>query len=1028
MSGGHLGNLGLNLHPILDARSSKGMKDAINNHRGGNVGASQGLEELLGHQDWLGRLASQLVRGGTEAQDLVQETLLVGSSTPPPAGVELRAWLGGVARNIARSRGRAGARRTAREQEVARDVRGPSALTEVTTIERQRDLLDALMELPEAQRRVVMARYYEGWPPRRIASEFGLPVATVKSQILRGLATLRARLDATYGDRKSWVLAFLPLARSTGARAGGVLAGKGLAAAALVLGGVSAWGFSHLAASQGDPGAMLPRAVESVALTGAAAPVAVLEPTASPAGGAGPRTSASMGASQIAVRAVVASTGADAPVLGGYSVELAREMAERKASGHPLESFEDLASAGDPFVTGPEGGVFAEGEFPLVIHVVSGELSGYAMATGEEGTLGEVVVSLERAEPLVIRLVDAQGEPLEGTFPVAFDARLPSEEYIPLSPDGHLSASGSIDWVTQGRNVVGGERSVRFLDHMRDPAHPVFPARAAQLRAFHVNVPGLLEFYPELAAFRNEVRMPVPQGAAIVELVAPDMGSVEVHVTASSLAAEVEGTATLRWLDAPALLPDRKFEVPLVAGRARWPLVVAGAHPFSIELNAKSRGQVWSVQGVGPESAGDAVTLESELSANPAVLVRVVGPAGEPLVPYHAWLRHGVPSPYYWDHCVTATNTAGGELVFPLEGGEVLEPPYVLEVHRNGPTGSLWASADLALTAEEARLGKDLGVIELVWIQPITVQGRVVDTAGEPVPQAVVSLTRNGGMGSLKQVDADGHFELSNGFGDEETLRVHVMAAGMNLNLHDRGAPPQLEQTVAPHEWMEPLVLVVEAGPSVEPEPPVEMRRIEVRWPHWQDPVTGKLRQSLDCTVLDGEGLRVGTRTDNEVLLPMGPVDPSWTLWVSSQWCRPQSYVVSELGEVLELVLPTGITTSFMADGELPMDSTATYERVSGGLEGGVPGGVGYWNERALLPRAIHDGDHLDVPFPQGGRYELVIFRRKRRGDGNAGDNLNAVTLRTGRFIDVFDPDGTLPQGMTPEMARERNGSLTLEF
>ena len=839
------------------------MKDANQEKRAGDAVAGHAVEDLLQHQDWLGRLASRLVHGSSEAQDLVQETLLVGSSTTPPADVNLRAWLGGVARNLARARGRKGARRTEREANVARDDRVPSVLTEVTTIERQRDLLDALMELPETQRRVVMARYYEGWPPRRMASEFSLPLATVKSQLQRGLAGLRTRLDATYGDRKSWTVALLPLARSSGLRAGGLVAGKGFMAAAagvLVLGGVGAWALSAPAAVQAVSGPMVAPPIEAVAMEDGPAHVGVelLEAVSSPASDHGPRTSPTEGAPkrgpQVVVRAVVAATGVEVPVLDGFSIE-GMEMVEMYgAVGQPKPSFGDLAKYGDALVFDAEGVAKAEGEFPLVVHVVSGELRGYAVA-GEDGVAREeVVVSLWRAEPLVIRVVDSQGEPLEAAVPVVFDALVPSGEFIPLGPDGILSAPGSMDWVSQEFDVPGGEQSLRFLFAAADPPHLVVPARAAQLRAFHVNVPGALEFFPELVKFGNEVRMPAPQGEAVVELVAPDLGAVEVHVTVDGLVAEVDGTATLRWLDAPVALPNRTFQVPLKGGRASWPRVVAGAHPFSVELHAKSHSRTWSVEAISPRSAGDLVRLETELSTD----------------------------------------------------------------------------------------------------------------AAAPVARAAQT-------------------------------------------------PAVLVSDDAPDN-----------APVVAPDPTVEMRRVEVRWPARFEPVSGKLRQALYCSVLNAEGQQVGGRRQQEALVPVEPMDPPWTLWISSMGCRPQPFVVSELGDVLEVVLKPGVTTSFKVSGESPLDSVGCFEHVPGGPKGHAPVLVGAAHGRAYLPRAIHDGDQIDLLFPQGGRYELVIYRTDRGGDGHAGREV--TSRRTGKFVDVFDPLGDLPDGMTPGMARERNASLVLEY
>ena len=57
---------------------------------------------LLTHRDFLQRLARSLVVDEQRAEDVVQETYLAVLQRPPPPGVRLKAWLGGIARNLSR--------------------------------------------------------------------------------------------------------------------------------------------------------------------------------------------------------------------------------------------------------------------------------------------------------------------------------------------------------------------------------------------------------------------------------------------------------------------------------------------------------------------------------------------------------------------------------------------------------------------------------------------------------------------------------------------------------------------------------------------------------------------------------------------------------------------------------------------------------------------------------------------------------------------------------------------------------------
>ena len=59
--------------------------------------------------------------------------------------------------------------------------------------------LSALLhELPNSQRAVLVLRFYQDLSVPQIAHELGIPEGTVKSQLSRGLATMRVRLGEPY--------------------------------------------------------------------------------------------------------------------------------------------------------------------------------------------------------------------------------------------------------------------------------------------------------------------------------------------------------------------------------------------------------------------------------------------------------------------------------------------------------------------------------------------------------------------------------------------------------------------------------------------------------------------------------------------------------------------------------------------------------------------------------------------------------------------------------------------------------------
>lgn len=171
------------------------------------------LETLLAHAHWIRELARALVRDPARAEDVAQETLVAAWKHAPLDERGLRGWLTQVVRNFARIESRAQQRRGRHETHAARPEALPSAHEVVERAHVQRELVAAVLELDEPYRTVLLLRFYEGKPPRTIARELDRPIASVRSQLARGLALLRARLDASHGDRARWALLLAPLVR-----------------------------------------------------------------------------------------------------------------------------------------------------------------------------------------------------------------------------------------------------------------------------------------------------------------------------------------------------------------------------------------------------------------------------------------------------------------------------------------------------------------------------------------------------------------------------------------------------------------------------------------------------------------------------------------------------------------------------------------------------------------------------------------------------------------------------------------------
>ncbi|MDB4960429.1 MAG: hypothetical protein JWP01_428 [Myxococcales bacterium] len=173
-------------------------------------------EKLLEHAAWLRRLAYSLVRDEAAADELVQDTWLAALRQPPDLNRPARPWLRRVITNVARFRWRTEKHRAARELSMAA-VAEQTASSPEDLLERHetQHLLSRLVaELEESYRTTILLRYEEGLSPAAIARRLGIPAGTVRSRLHEGLDRLRVRLDSIHrGDRRSWIVAFAPLAR-----------------------------------------------------------------------------------------------------------------------------------------------------------------------------------------------------------------------------------------------------------------------------------------------------------------------------------------------------------------------------------------------------------------------------------------------------------------------------------------------------------------------------------------------------------------------------------------------------------------------------------------------------------------------------------------------------------------------------------------------------------------------------------------------------------------------------------------------
>lgn len=152
-------------------------------------------DDVLRHLDWVRGLALQLVGDPAEADDLRQEVWLLSQRLQKPIRSSLQGYLGGLLRNVVRDRRRTERTRSRYEESAAlaraRSTAAPMLVRQASV---QQAVVERLMQLREPYRCTLLARYYEDLTPGEIAVREGIPLATVKTRLRRGLADLREDL------------------------------------------------------------------------------------------------------------------------------------------------------------------------------------------------------------------------------------------------------------------------------------------------------------------------------------------------------------------------------------------------------------------------------------------------------------------------------------------------------------------------------------------------------------------------------------------------------------------------------------------------------------------------------------------------------------------------------------------------------------------------------------------------------------------------------------------------------------------
>jgi len=154
--------------------------------------------EAMPHADRLFRLAMWMERNRTDAEDLVQETMMqaLQSFHRFRPGTNCRAWLTTILQHVRSNRRRARLRSPLVDDPDDRiGLAAPSVLPVPDGITDE-EILSALARVPAHFQEVILLSDVEELTYKEIAEALSIPMGTVMSRLHRGRALLRAELSA----------------------------------------------------------------------------------------------------------------------------------------------------------------------------------------------------------------------------------------------------------------------------------------------------------------------------------------------------------------------------------------------------------------------------------------------------------------------------------------------------------------------------------------------------------------------------------------------------------------------------------------------------------------------------------------------------------------------------------------------------------------------------------------------------------------------------------------------------------------
>jgi RNA polymerase sigma-70 factor (ECF subfamily) len=145
--------------------------------------------------------ALRRVASAEDAADIVAETFSVAwrRIEDVPADSEAQLWLYGVARRVLANQRRGALRRQRLGDRLREELRLTTDVIARAEDDRADAVVQAIAQLPEQDREVLMLANWEGLTPTEIGGVIGAPAATVRTRLHRARSRLRAELERS-GD------------------------------------------------------------------------------------------------------------------------------------------------------------------------------------------------------------------------------------------------------------------------------------------------------------------------------------------------------------------------------------------------------------------------------------------------------------------------------------------------------------------------------------------------------------------------------------------------------------------------------------------------------------------------------------------------------------------------------------------------------------------------------------------------------------------------------------------------------------